>query len=51
MRVVMRLCERVQVLDNGITLAEGSPNEIRTNERVRGLPRDGKRGRCSRSLT
>jgi ABC-type branched-subunit amino acid transport system ATPase component len=34
MRVVMRLCERVQVLDNGITLAEGSPNEIRTNERV-----------------
>jgi ABC-type branched-subunit amino acid transport system ATPase component len=34
MRVVMRLCERVQVLDNGITLAEGSPNEIRSNERV-----------------
>ncbi|HEY1276196.1 MAG TPA: ABC transporter ATP-binding protein [Thermoleophilaceae bacterium] len=34
MRVVMRLCERVQVLDNGITLAEGAPAEIRTNERV-----------------
>ena len=34
MRVVMRLCERVQVLDNGATLAEGSPNEIRTNQRV-----------------
>jgi branched-chain amino acid transport system ATP-binding protein len=34
MRVVMRLCERVQVLDNGMTLGEGSPSEIRTNERV-----------------
>jgi branched-chain amino acid transport system ATP-binding protein len=34
MRVVMRLCERVHVLDNGVTLAEGTPNEIRTNERV-----------------
>ena len=34
MRVVMRLCERVHVLDNGVTLAEGSPAEIRTNERV-----------------
>jgi branched-chain amino acid transport system ATP-binding protein len=34
MRVVMRLCERVHVLDNGATLAEGSPSEIRTNERV-----------------
>ena len=34
MRVVMRLCERVHVLDNGATLAEGSPSEIRTNQRV-----------------
>jgi branched-chain amino acid transport system ATP-binding protein len=34
MRVVMRLCERVHVLDNGKTLAEGTPGEIRTNERV-----------------
>jgi branched-chain amino acid transport system ATP-binding protein len=34
MRVVMKLCERVHVLDNGVTLAEGSPSEIRSNERV-----------------
>ncbi len=34
MRVVMKLCERVQVLDNGKTLAEGSASEIRTNQRV-----------------
>jgi branched-chain amino acid transport system ATP-binding protein len=34
MRVVMKLCERVHVLDNGVTLAEGSPSEIRANERV-----------------
>ncbi len=34
MRVVMRLCDRVHVLDNGVTLAEGSPAEVRSNENV-----------------
>jgi branched-chain amino acid transport system ATP-binding protein len=34
MRVVMGLSERVQVLDNGTTLAIGTPDEIRRNQDV-----------------
>jgi ABC-type branched-subunit amino acid transport system ATPase component len=31
MALVMEVCDRVQVLDQGRTLAEGTPAEIRTN--------------------
>ncbi len=34
MRVVMNVCERMQVLDFGETIAEGPPGEIRQNRRV-----------------
>jgi ABC-type branched-subunit amino acid transport system ATPase component len=34
MSVVMRLCDRIQVLDHGITLAQGSPSEVRSDARV-----------------
>ena len=34
MRVVMNVCERMQVLDFGETIAEGRPGEIRQNRRV-----------------
>jgi ABC-type branched-subunit amino acid transport system ATPase component len=34
MPVVMQLCERLQVLSYGQIIAEGSPEEIRTNPRV-----------------
>jgi branched-chain amino acid transport system ATP-binding protein len=34
MRMIMRLCERIQVLDSGATLATGPPAEIRSNEAV-----------------
>ncbi|MEA4882564.1 MAG: branched-chain amino acid ABC transporter ATP-binding protein/permease [Clostridia bacterium] len=34
MSLVMKLCERIVVLDYGITIAEGSPEEIRRNRRV-----------------
>jgi branched-chain amino acid transport system ATP-binding protein len=34
MRVVMSLCERIKVLDFGQTIADGTPDEIRTNRRV-----------------
>jgi ABC-type branched-subunit amino acid transport system ATPase component len=35
MRLVMALCERLQVLDHGKTIAVGAPAEIRGNEAVR----------------
>jgi branched-chain amino acid transport system ATP-binding protein len=34
MRVVMNLCERIQVLDFGETIAQGRPEEIQSNPRV-----------------
>jgi branched-chain amino acid transport system ATP-binding protein len=34
MRVVMNLCEKIQVLDFGETIADGKPDEIQSNPRV-----------------
>jgi branched-chain amino acid transport system ATP-binding protein len=34
MRLVMRICERIKVMDFGATIAEGTPDEVRTNPRV-----------------
>ncbi len=34
MKLVMGICERIQVLDFGVTIAEGTPEEIRNNPKV-----------------
>lgn len=34
MRVVMGICERIIVMDNGAIIAEGSPSEIQSNPKV-----------------
>ncbi|MFS8492081.1 MAG: ABC transporter ATP-binding protein [Limnochorda sp.] len=34
MKLVMGICERIHVLDHGVTIAEGSPEAIRTHPRV-----------------
>ncbi|HEY7038844.1 MAG TPA: ABC transporter ATP-binding protein, partial [Methylomirabilota bacterium] len=34
MNVIMKHCERIFVLDGGVKIAEGPPDEIQRNERV-----------------
>ncbi|MDK2919591.1 MAG: branched-chain amino acid transport system ATP-binding protein [Candidatus Petromonas sp.] len=34
MQVVMGVCERIYVLDHGVKIADGTPNEIQNNEKV-----------------
>jgi len=34
MRLVMNICERIKVLDFGATIADGTPEEVRSNPRV-----------------
>ena len=34
MSVIMRVSERITVLDRGVMIAEGSPDDIRNNQRV-----------------
>ena len=34
MSLVMKICERIYVLDYGMVIANGTPDEIKTNKRV-----------------
>ena len=34
MSLVMKICERIYVLDHGVIIAAGTPEEIRNNPRV-----------------
>ena len=46
MALIMDVCDRIQVLDQGRTLAEGTPDEIRAQpRRRRGVPRRERRPR------
>lgn len=53
MDLIMRICDRIHVLDFGVHIAEGSPAEIRNNEQVRraylGTTEDRERRRRSRN--
>jgi branched-chain amino acid transport system ATP-binding protein len=35
MRLIMRLCDRIHVLDHGSTIAQGTPEEVRNNPEVK----------------
>ena len=57
MQVVMGVCQRIHVIGNGVTLANGTPREIQVNQTVieaylelERLPTDAGRGRSSCSL-
>ena len=34
MSLVMKICERIYVLDHGVIIASGTPAEVRANPRV-----------------
>ena len=34
MKLVMEICERIAVLDYGVKIAEGKPDEVRANPKV-----------------
>ena len=49
MGLIMPLCERIQVIDYGRTVAIGSPGDIRTNPAVLSAYLGSRKGRRSRS--
>ena len=51
MRIIFRVCERIQVLDYGKSLAVGSPDEIQRRTSRSSPPTSGRRARRSRRHT